>query len=353
MRIEDHIKDIRRADRKYYDLAMKRWDGISMPLGGLGVLQEDIARIAALTEDTDVRLLKRSLIIACADNGVVCRGVSQSDASVTFAVACALGKNESTASYMAKSAICKVIPVDIGMEKDTPSGVRDLKIRRGTYDISCGPAMTREECEKAIILGIELVKERKNEGDDILLIGEMGIGNTTTSSAVCSVLLDREPSEVTGRGAGLSDEALDTKISMIREAIGINDPDKTDAIDVISKVGGFDIAFLTGICMGGIKYRIPVILDGVITDAAALCAVRICEESGDALIASHVSKEPAASYILEELELSPAIAAGLHLGEGTGALLLLPMLDMALSVYDSGHTFDKLGIGQYVYFDNR
>ena len=353
MRIEDYIRDIRRTDRNYYDLAMKRWDGISMPLGGLGVLQEDIARIAALTEDTDVRLLKRSLIIVCADNGVVCRGVSQSDATVTHAVACALGKDESTASYMARRADCKVISIDIGMADDTPSGVRNMKIRRGTSDISSEPAMTREECEKALTLGIELVNERKNEGDDILLIGEMGIGNTTTSSAVCSVLLDREPAEVTGRGAGLSDEAHNTKMRIIKKAIEINDPDKTDVIDVISKVGGFDIAFLAGLCIGGIKYRIPLILDGVITDASALCAVRICEEARDALIASHVSREPAASCILEELELSPAISAGLHLGEGTGALLLLPMLDMALSVYDSGHTFDKLGIEQYVYFDHR
>lgn len=333
---------------KYYNKAIEKWNSISMPLGSLGVLQEDIARIASVRKHIDVSLSQRTLIVVCADNGVVAKGVSQSGPDVTEAVAAALGKGESTANIMANTCRCRVLPVDCGMEADTPEGVLARKIRRGTADISEGPAMTEEELYRALQLGRELAKERKEDGDDIIILGEMGIGNTTTSAAVCCVLFDMPAAELAGRGAGLSDEALERKIEVIERAIKVNAPDRNNTEDVLRKVGGLDIAVMCGICLGAEECGLPVIMDGVITNVAALCAVRMRESVRNVLIASHVSKEKAAALVLDELGVSPAISAGLRLGEGTGGLLFLPMLDQALALYESGHTFDVLGIDAYV-----
>lgn len=207
--------------------------------------------------------------------------------------------------------------------------------------------MRREECVKVIQTGMELVREQKEAGVSILATGEMGIGNTTTSSAVASVLLGRSPVEMTGRGAGLSDAGLARKIAAIERAISINRPDPDDPVDVLSKVGGLDLAALCGVYLGGAKYRVPVLLDGFISAAAALCAVRLCPGAVNALIASHVSAEPAGALLLEALGKKPLITAQMHLGEGSGAVAALPLLDMALAVYSSGHTFTKMGMEPY------
>ena len=190
--------------------------------------------------------------------------------------------------------------------------------------------------------GLALLQEA-----DILLLGEMGIGNTTTATAVASVLLDLPPEALTGRGAGLSDRGLEQKRRVIREAIAVNAPDPQDPIEVLCKLGGLDLAALCGACLGAAVKRTPVLLDGVITAAAALCAARLCPQARDAMLASHVSAEPAGRLLLRELGLHPLLDAGLRLGEGSGAVAALPLLDMALSVYNSGHGFDALGIRPY------
>ena len=263
-------------------------------------------------------------------------------------MAAALGRGDSTVNFMAKTANCTVLPVDIGMLEPTPPGVQKEKRMPGTHDITLGPAMTRETCICAIEAGFRLAEKQIKTGADILLLGEMGIGNTTTSAAVASVLLHRSPEELTGRGAGLSNDGLQRKIHAIDRAIQKNRPNPEDPIDVLSKIGGLDLAALCGVCLGGARYQVPVLLDGVITNTAALCAVRLCPAVQGALIASHVSREPAAKLLLDALELQPCISAGLHLGEGCGAVLALPLLDQALAVYNSGHTFDALGIDAYV-----
>lgn len=350
MDIKDLISKIEPSDPYARKAALAHWDSLAKPLGSLGVLESDITKICTLKRTDTPRLEKRTLFVICADNGVIAQGVSQSDESVTEAVASALGEGTSTINYMAKAACCTVIPVDAGMKaEETPKGVLSMKIRCGTSDMTAGPAMTRAECEQAIQNGAELVRGEQSKGTDIILLGEMGIGNTTTSAAVASVFLDKSPCELAGRGAGLSDEGLQRKITAIEAAISINRPDRKDPIDILSKVGGFDLAMLTGICLGAAVYRIPVILDGVITNTAALCAVRLCPDSCSALIASHVSSEPAAELLLSALGLEPIIQAGLHLGEGSGAVLALPLLDQALAVYSSGHTFSHLGIDAYVH----
>ena len=331
------------------DEARKRWDSLAKPLGSLGLLEDAVVKIAALTGNADVRLNNRALLVLCADNGVVAQGVTQTDNSVTAAVARVLGVGESTVCHMARTASCRVIPVDIGI-LDFPgaAGVLDRRVRNGTADITQGPAMSREECLRAVETGMELVREQKAAGADILATGEMGIGNTTTSSAVASVLLHLPTAQVTGRGAGLSDAGLTRKIVAVERAIQVNCPDPDDPIDVLSKVGGLDLAGLCGIFLGGAKYHIPILVDGFISAVAALCAVRQKPEAGSAMLASHVSAEPAGRLVLDALGLKPLITAEMRLGEGSGAVAALPLLDMALAVYHSGHTFGKMGMEPYI-----
>ena len=348
MHLQTVLEGVRQANDAAREQARSRWNSLAKPLGSLGDLEDAVIRIAGVTGTADVYLEKRTLLVLCADNGVVSRGVSQSDASVTAAVAAALGAGTSTVNYMAEDARCAVRPVDVGMAAhDRIPGVEERAARPGTADIAAGPAMTRAECVLAIETGVDLARREKQEGTDILLAGEMGIGNTTTSCAVASVLLERDPAELAGRGAGLSDEGLARKIDAVRTALEINRPDASDPVDVLRTVGGLDLAALCGLCLGGAYYRLPVLLDGFISCAAALCAVRLCPAAGDALLASHVSAEPAAGLLLEALGLQAPIAAGLRLGEGGGAVAALKLLDTALSVYNSGHTFAHLGIEAY------
>ena len=348
MELDEIIAEISGISEEQRTAARQRWNTLAKPLGSLGVLEENVAKIAALTVKSPVTLNRRTLLVFCSDNGVVAQGVSQSDATVTAAVAAALGRGNSTVNFMARAAHCEVMPIDIGMQFPTPGGVYAQKLMPGTNDMFYVSAMSRHTCIRAIEAGMALARQQAQAGTDILLLGEMGIGNTTTSAAVASVLLGRSAGELAGRGAGLSDEGLRRKIRVIARAIDVNRPNPADPVDVLSKVGGLDLAALCGVCLGGAKYHVPVLLDGVITNTAALCALRLCPAVRDALIASHVSEEPAARLLLEALELEPCISAGLHLGEGSGAMLALPMLDQALAVYNSGHTFDALGIDAYV-----
>ena len=346
--LSELLSQITAPDEAARAACLARWDGLAKPLGSLGLLEASLARIAAVTGSPDITLDRRTLLVLCADNGVVAQGVAQCGSSVTASVAQALAAGESTVCHMARCARCRVIPVDMGMA-DFPStpGVWDRRVRNGTADITQGPAMTRAECVQAIELGAELVRECHESGSSIIATGEMGIGNTTTSSALASVLLGKSPAEVTGRGAGLSDAGLTRKVAAIERALSLNRPDPADPVDIISKVGGLDIAGLCGVFLGGALYRVPVVIDGFISGAAALCAARLCPGATFALLASHVSAEPAGGLMLDALELSPLISAGMRLGEGSGAVAALPLLDMALAVYHSGQTFGRLGIDAY------
>lgn len=207
--------------------------------------------------------------------------------------------------------------------------------------------MTRDEAVAAVVTGITLAEELKGRGYRLLAAGEMGIGNTTTAAAVTAVLLGRRVEEVTGRGAGLSDEGLERKIAVIRRAIEVNAPDPRDPLDVLSKVGGLDIAGMAGFYLGAALHHVPVVLDGAISAAAALLAVRLCPDAAKALIASHRSAEPSSGLLLDALGLRPIVSADLKLGEGTGAVTIMPMLDMAMSIYRDMATFQGLGIPPY------
>ncbi len=328
--------------------AHARWLSCAHPLGGLGLLEPLLEDMAALTGSPDLDFSARSLLVLCADNGVVAQGVTQSGPEVTAAVARGLAQGSTPVCRMAALARCPVIPVDVGI-RDFPGfpGVLDRRIRNGTEDISQGPAMTRAEAERAVRLGISLVKERKGRGVRLLAVGEMGIGNTSTTAAVASVLLDVPVEELAGRGAGLSEEGLRRKRQVLRQALEVNRPDPSDPLDVLGKVGGLDIAALCGVCLGGAICRVPILLDGVITAAAALCALRLAPQAGQALFASHLSSEPAAILLLNALDKRPLLTAGLHLGEGTGAVAALPLLDMALAVYRESATFQERNLPPY------
>lgn len=346
--LSEILSQITGPDEAARTACLARWDGLAKPLGSLGLLESSLARVAAVTGSPDITLDRRTLLVLCADNGVVAQGVTQCGSEVTASVARALAAGESTVCHMAKTARCQVVPVDMGMA-DFPStpGVWDRRVRNGTADISQGPAMTRAECVRAIELGAELARRCREEGASILATGEMGIGNTTTSSALAAVLLGKSPAEVTGRGAGLSDAGLARKTAAIERAIELNCPDPADPVDVLAKVGGLDIAGLCGVFLGGALYHVPVIIDGFISGTAALCAARLRPGAEFAMLPSHVSAEPAGGLMLEALGLTPLLTAGMRLGEGSGAVALLPLLDMALAVYQSGQTFGRLGIDAY------
>lgn len=328
--------------------ARRRWNELAKPLGSLGVLEDDLVRIAALTGSAELKLKPRTLLVFCADNGVVAQGVSQCGSSVTACVAEALGAGRSSVNPLAREADCTVLPVDMGILNFAGCiGVLDRRVQNGTGDISLGPAMSREVCLQAMQIGAELVKDQAEAGTRLLALGEMGIGNTTTSAAVAAALLELPTREAIGRGAGLSDEGLRRKRRAVEQALKANTPDPGDPIDVLSKVGGLDLAALCGAFIGAAASRIPVIADGLISTVAALCALRLCPAAEKALLLSHESAEPAAAAVREAIGLPVPIRAGLHLGEGSGALCLMPLLDMALRLYGSGQSFEKLGIEAY------
>ena len=224
--------------------------------------------------------------------------------------------------------------------------MRSIKVSRGTANLAGEPAMTRRQCLAVLLAGLELAGELAEEFD-ILAAGEMGIGNTTTSSAVAAALLERPAAEMTGKGAGLSDEGLRRKIEVIDRALARHRPEPGDPVDVISKVGGYDIAAMTGFYLGCALHRVPAVMDGFISTVAALAAVRLCPAAGDALIASHLSAEPGAGHVMEALGLRPLLRLGMALGEGTGAVSVMPLIDMALRVYFDMPSFDNAGIEAY------
>lgn len=332
--------------------AERRWASIAKPLGSLGSLERLVVRLAGISGSSRLDFSKRCNLVFCADNGVVEEGVSQTDSSVTRVVSANLAGGRASANLLGQLCGCDVFPVDIGL--NTPleiPGILDRNIRRGTGNIAREPAMTWQELLEAVETGVSLVEEKKRQGYQIICTGEMGIGNTTTSSAVTAVLLDLEPARVTGRGAGLSSEGLSRKVEAVRRAIEINRPDASNPLEVVQKVGGLDIAALTGVFLGGAIHRVPVVADGFISGTAALAACRFCPPVKDFLIGSHISGEPGGRLVLQALGTDTFLDCGLRLGEGTGAILLLPLLDATLKIYREMDTFEDIAIRRYQPFE--
>jgi len=342
-KLERLLKEIREPDKEAMEKAREHWLNIAKPLKSFGKFEDLIVRIAGIRGEAGFSLEKRSLIVMCADNGVVAEGVTQTGQHMTRVVSENFLKGDTSACRMAEYAGVEVIPVDIGVREDI-SGLTDplVKVRCGTGNIAREDAMTREEAEKAVLIGIDSVRTLKEKGCDLIATGEMGIGNTTVSSVLTAFLLGREAEEVTGRGAGLSEEGLARKTSVVKAILNRHSPDRDDPIDILSKIGGLDIAGLTGVFLGGAVYRIPVIIDGFISAVAALLAFRMNRLASEYMLPSHSSKEGGAGLILKELALSPLIEGEMFTGEGCGALMLIPLLDMVLKVYNEMITFDSL-----------
>ncbi len=339
---------IEQPDKKIYQKVLENWDRIAKPLDGMGRFETLIAQIGAISGTEEVDISKKAVIIMCADNGIVAEGVSQSGQEVTAVVAKQMAKGTSSVGKMAAAIGADTIPVDIGINtRERIAGVLDRKIRCGTRNFRVEPAMTGKEALRAIFAGIEIVEDCKKKGCRILATGEMGIGNTTTSSAVAASLLGCRADAVTGRGAGLCDEKLCRKRQIIAEAIekyGLYD---VEPFRVLETVGGLDIAGLAGVCIGGGIFHMPVVLDGVISMTAALVAQRLVPGTVQYLIPSHKGKEPAMEKLMGELRLEPVIDAGLALGEGTGAVMMLSLLDMALCVYRERTLFSDIQVRPY------
>ncbi|MBR3241978.1 MAG: nicotinate-nucleotide--dimethylbenzimidazole phosphoribosyltransferase [Parasporobacterium sp.] len=351
------LSEISPFDEGLYTQIQKNWDSVAKPLNSLGKFEDMIARIGAVLGTTDVDIKKRAVIMMCADNGIVEEGISQSGQDVTAAVAEWMGRNESSVCKMAKVTGTDTIPVDIGINMEgSPEGVLSRKVRKGTANFLKEPAMTEEEFQQALTTGIEVVHECKEEGYRILATGEMGIGNTTTSAAVCAALMNLPVIDVTGRGAGISSSGLLKKIEVIDKAMELYDMrnryDKSREFTeyVLRSVGGLDIAGLTGVFLGGAIYHVPIVIDGFISLVSALAAERILPGTREVMLASHKGKEQGMRPIFEELDLDPSIDGNLALGEGTGAVMLFPLLEMALSLYSDGLSFEETTVEQYEHF---
>lgn len=342
------LETIRPLDENAMESARLHWDAIAKPLHSLGRLEDMIVQLAGICENPVPAPRKKAVLIFCADNGIVAEGVTQTTQDVTAAVTQNFAKG--IASVNALSRICgtEVFPVDIGVAQalDCP-GVLNRKVAFGTQNFAHGPAMRRDEAEQAVCTGIDLVQEKAAEGYNLIVTGEMGIGNTTTSSAVFSVLQGLPPEQVTGRGAGLSDAGLQHKIQVISRAVAALQPDPGDVLDVLSKVGGFDVCGMMGAFLGGAICRVPVLVDGFISAVAANCAVRLCPACRDYIFASHCSKEPAGKMALDALHLRAYLDCEMCLGEGTGGVITAKLFDFALAAYDEIAGFDAVGIDPY------
>ena len=348
MKLEEYIGQIRPFNQKAADAAWDWWDSPCQPPRGMGVLEEMIVQLAGIYGTEKIDGLNPVVVIMGADNGVVAEGVSQTGSEVTAQVLENMGDRISSVCIMSRVEGLEVIPVNIGMFTDGKHPrIWNRPVRYGTGNIAKEPAMTREEADRAIVTGIEVVKELCGQGYRMIITGEMGIGNTTPSSAIASVLLSKDPAEVTGRGAGLSSQALEHKIEVIRQAIAVNQPDKDDILDVVAKVGSLDIAGMIGCYIGGAVMGVPVLIDGFISSIAAYCAAKLSPACRPYMVATHCSAEPAGQMMLDALGMKAPIQAGMHLGEGTGAVTAYSLYKYALALYNGLPSFGEAKVEQY------
>jgi nicotinate-nucleotide--dimethylbenzimidazole phosphoribosyltransferase len=345
----ERLKLIRPADRSFAAKAQEHWDGVAKPLGSFGALEEMWDRIAAVQKTDSPDISRRAVVVMCGDNGVTAEGVTQTDSSVTLACAEAIACGRSNINALAAVYGAEVLSVDIGMEGDsTCENIINRKIAHGTGNIAMGPAMTVSQAETAVAVGMDMVKELAGKGVKLIVTGEMGIGNTTPTAALSSVILGLPPETVTGRGAGLTTEGLRRKINAVKRAIAVNSPCDGGAVQLMAKLGSFEIAGMTGLFLGGAVYGVTVIIDGVISAVSAVLASMLAPDCKDYMLAGHVSAEPAGKMLLERLGLRAVIDGSLRLGEGTGGILLLPLLDGASALYYNSHRFESAGIERYV-----
>lgn len=339
------LKAITPLDRFSMEQAKMRMDRLAKPPGSLGKLEEIAIRIAGMTGKVKNTIRQKTIIVLCSDNGVVKEGVSSAPQSVTLAQTINFTKGITGVAVLAEHCGAELMIIDVGINaRFSHPKVMDQKIRLATSNIAEGPAMSRTEARRAIAIGIEAARKAIAEGADLLGVGEMGIGNTTTSSAVLTALTNCTLNDSVGRGGGISNETYLHKKEIIAKALAINSPDPTDPIDVLAKVGGFDIAAMAGVYLGAAALRVPVVIDGFISIVAALVAARLSPTCAAYMLGSHCSYEIGYALAARELGINPMLNMDMRLGEGSGCPLAFSIVEAALCVMDKMATFEEAEI---------
>lgn len=344
--IEDTCGQIGPLDVGAMEAARQREDQLTKPPGSLGRLEDLAVQVAGITGNPLPALPRKAVITMAGDHGVTAEGVSAYPSEVTPQMVLNFLAGGAAINVLARAAGARVVVVDMGVAVDLPQapGLVQRKITPGTRNFAREAAMTRDEARRAVEAGIEVLLEERARGLDVVGTGDMGIGNTTASSAIVAALTGAHVADVTGRGTGIDDEGLRRKIAVLERSLALHQPDPNDALDVLSKVGGLEIAGLAGMILAGAAERIPVVIDGFISGAAALIAAAICPRARDYMIAAHNSVEAGHRVALERLGLVPLLNLNLRLGEGTGAALVFPLLDAALAILREMATFASAGV---------
>lgn len=338
--LKECLAGIGPLDENAMAAARARQDALAKPPRSLGRLEDISIRFSGIVGGLHGAAGRRRVLIFSADNGVVAEGVASAPQSVTLAQTINFARGLTGVATLARHFHTELHVVDVGVNADfVYPGVENRKIAHGTGNIARGPAMRREQALAAIRIGIETAQKAKRDGMEIIGVGEMGIGNTTTSSAVLSSLTGLSPARTVGRGGGVSDAGFARKREIVEDAIAREKPDPGDPVDVLAKVGGFDIAAMTGAFLGAARARLPVVVDGYISAVAALCAVRLCPRTADYLFASHASCEAGYACAMETLGLSPILDLEMRLGEGSGCPIAFEVIDAALTVLREMGTF--------------
>lgn len=347
-RIKEIVKKITEPNRKLMEAAQLRLNNLTKPLGSLGRLEELAKQIVGITGKQSPELKNKVIFTLAADHGVTEEGVSLYPKEVTAQMVYNFLKGGAGINVLARHVGAKVIIVDIGVAEDLKPDPKLIirKIDYGTKNMAKGPAMTRDQAVKAIETGIEIFNQELKNGIDIIGTGEMGIGNTTVASAITASFTNKAVEEITGRGTGLNDLGLKNKIDIIKRSISLNKPDSSDPIDVLSKVGGFEIGGLAGIILAAAAHKIPVVIDGFISGAAALVAFKIEPKVKDYMIAAHKSQEVGHKIILEYIGLKPLLDLDLRLGEGTGGALAIGLADAAIKILTQMATFKSANVSE-------
>ncbi len=346
-KLQEVIKKIQPVNASRTNAIQAQLDNLTKPRGSLGRLEELAKKYCLITGKDKPRIENKIIFTFAGDHGVTEEGVSAFPKEVTPQMVYNFIRGGAAVNVLAKHVGARVIVVDMGVDHDfeQKEGLEIRKIGRGTHNMTKGPAMTREEAERAVLAGIELV-EKYRDGLDLLGTGDMGIGNTTPSSAIVSVITGTDPEKVTGRGTGIDDESLRNKVSIIKRAIAANNPDRSDALDVLAKVGGFEIAGIAGLVLGAALYKIPVVVDGFISTAGALIAAELNPLVKGYIIAAHQSVEIGHRKMLEHLEQVPLLDLNLRLGEGTGAALGMSLVEAGVRILTEMATFADAGVAE-------
>ena len=349
--LEEILDSITAVDDGLTSKAQLRLDDLTKPRGSLGRLEEFARRLVTITGTLTPKIDKKYIFTFAGDHGVAAEGVSAFPSEVTPQMVINFLRGGAGINVLARHAGAEVVVVDVGVNFDFTTlgkeaeGLKIKKVVSGTGNIRTGPAMTRAETVRAIEAGIEIANEYASEGA-VFGTGDMGIANTTPSSAIIAVLSGRPVAEVTGRGTGIDDEAFDRKVKVIEEAISVNTPDSTDPVDVLAKVGGAEIAAIAGLVIGAAARKVPVVVDGFISTAGALIASELSSEVGGYLFAAHRSVERGHAVMLECLGLRPILDLDMRLGEGTGAALSISLVEAGLKIYSEMATFSGAGVSE-------